>query len=275
MALRILSILVLSLFLSLFLGWSPVVSAAEGPWASAGEVRTEMGFIHYRTAGKGQPLILLHGYFGQGGQWSKYVDVFGKHFTVIAPDLPGHGLSANTSENFDPELVASAMWRLLDELGYARVSGIGYSAGGMTLLAMATQQPRRIHAMVLAASAASVRSAPPQRWEDLPRGFQSDMLRNHPGGVDQVRKLLATHTIPSVDSLAQQPLRVPTLMVVGDRDESFPLPLVLATYEQLEHGRLWVIPNLGHELFWAEWGGDRTLESQFPDRVLDFFAEPY
>ena len=55
--------------------------------------------------------------------------------------------------------------------------------GGMILLEMANQQPDRIDAMILTASAHRGEGAPPDdQFEDLPEGYQNDLLRNHPGG---------------------------------------------------------------------------------------------
>ena len=101
------------------------------------------------------------------------------------------------------------------------------------------------------------------------------MLRNHPRGVKQVEKLLGTHLIPDINPERLRGLRVPALFVVGDSDASFPVSVVNETHELLEHGKLWIIPEVGHPLFWTEWGGDRKLERDFPVRVLDFIAEPY
>ncbi len=252
-------------------GLFPICCPAD--WKSEGDVRTKWGNLHYRTAGSGQPLLLLHGYFGQGGQWQKYLEAFSSDFTLIAVDLPGHGKSTNLADGFDTNKAASSMWELLDQLGYGKVSAIGYSAGGMTLLAMAIQQPERLRAMVVSASAHQAAGSPgPGNWEDLPPAFQADMLRNHPGGIPQIKKLIANHDIPQVDLKRLSGTGVPTLFVVGDRDEAFPLETVLKTYRVMEHAKLWVFPGIGHELFWSEWGGSKELEREFPIKVREFFV---
>lgn len=61
--------------------------------------------------------------------------------------------------------------------------------GGMILLEMANQQPDRIDAMILTASAHRGEGAPPDdQFEDLPEGYQNDLLRNHPGGAPANQK---------------------------------------------------------------------------------------
>lgn len=259
----------------LLVGFLPLVGLCDSDgWDSEGDVSTSWGNIHYRTAGSGPPLLLLHGYFGQGGQWQKYREAFSADFQIIAIDLPGHGQSSHLTDGYDTRQAAIAMWELLDHLGHRKISAIGYSAGGMTLLEMAVQQPDRVHAAILAASAHQVVGTLDRGgWEDLPPAFQADMLRNHPGGVPQVKKLMASHHIPAIDLKRLSQISVPVLFVVGDRDESFPLATVLQTYQAMQHSELWVFPGLGHELFWSEWGGSKVLEKEFPEKARAFISE--
>ena len=100
--------------------------------------------------GGGEPLLLLHGGTGIGGDW-KLVFTGGDPdgFRVIVPDLRGHGRSTNPSRVFTFRQAAHDMFALLDRLGIPRVKAIGLSMGAKTLLHMATQQPARIEAMVL------------------------------------------------------------------------------------------------------------------------------
>ena len=234
--------------------------------------------LHYRVSGEGPPLLLLHGFTGAGFQWGKYVDRFSKDYTVIAPDLPGHGRSSNPLDHFSLRETAKAMLQLLDELGHERVKGIGYSAGGMVLLHMANEQPERLEAMILTASAHRVAGEPlGAAFEDLPEGYQNDLWRNHPGGLPQIRKVLSDQAtladtglnrLISIDQLAEIPVR--TLILCGDRDEIFTLPVISELYEALPHAKLWIAPGSGHPLYWPEWGGSRFLEELFPKVALRF-----
>ena len=49
--------------------------------------------LYYRMAGSGPPLLLLHGRTGSGQIWMPHLDALGERYTVIVPDLPGHGRS--------------------------------------------------------------------------------------------------------------------------------------------------------------------------------------
>ena len=263
---------VLLLFLLPFTVGSSIFAAS--PWDTEGTYPTPWGELGYRIAGDGPPLLLLHGYFGQGRQWEPFLEAFSAHYTVIAPDLLGHGTSTITGENFEVAASAEALWQLLDALALSEIRAVGYSAGGMTLLQMAALRPTAIEAMILTSSAHVLEAAPPRpAWETMPPSFQADMLRNHPRGVPQIKKLISMALVETLEDHDLAPVKTKTLLLAGDRDEVFPVPSVLQTYQALPNAQLWIVPNLGHALFWP-WGGRDALAEAFPARALQFFSEP-
>jgi len=148
------------------------LKAQAADWDSGGTVRTSGGELHYRVSGIGKPLLLLHGYSGYGGQWRIFLDEFVDDYKVIAVDLPSHGQSSKLGSSFIVADAARDVWQLMDHLQVKEINGVGYSAGGMTLLQMALLDPSRVHSMVLAASAFTVledRSV--EQFEKLPGGF--------------------------------------------------------------------------------------------------------
>ena len=108
--------------------------------------------LYYEIHGKGEPLLLLHGYSGSGRSWRPFVEELSKRYQVILPDLRGHGRSTNPSGKFTHRQAALDMYSLLDHLGIRRFRAMGTSTGGMTLVHMATQQPSRPQALVLVAA---------------------------------------------------------------------------------------------------------------------------
>jgi pimeloyl-ACP methyl ester carboxylesterase len=224
-------------------------------------------------AGAGKPLLLLHGYSGYGDQWRSFLTEFLDDYRVIAVDLPGHGQSAKLGSHFIVADAATGVWELLDQLGIKQIRGIGYSAGGMTLLQMALIEPARVQAMVLAASAYSIpKESPRQQFEQLPAGYQQDLMRNHNGDMTKISAMLGAKFHADMNLADLKHLQTPTLLLAGDRDESFPLPVVAATYSALPAAQLWIAPGIGHALFWP-WGGSQPLAKQWPTEVLRFFRE--
>ena len=109
--------------------------------------------MYYETIGQGQPLLLLHGFTQTGTVWEPIKGELASGFQLIIPDLRGHGSSTNPSGKFTHRQAALDIFALLNHLELERVQAMGISAGGMTLLHMATQQPDRIDAMVLIGAA--------------------------------------------------------------------------------------------------------------------------
>lgn len=238
--------------------------------------------LHYRIAGNGPPLLLLHGFTGSGAWWDSLLTHFATDYTTIVPDLPGHGHSEGRSGPYRFDAVARDLHALMDELGLGRFRAIGYSGGGIALLHMATQRPRRIDAMaVISATHVPARTnilAFPH-FQDHPSQVREYWLKIHPGGEVQVRQLVtAFHELGAIveelhissDELSA--VESETLLIVGDRDALVPLCVVMEMYQALPHAALWVIPDQGHSAIWPNWGGSAQAASIFPTVVKQFLG---
>jgi pimeloyl-ACP methyl ester carboxylesterase len=215
--------------------------------------------LYYEERGGGEPLLLLHGGTGIGGDWNL---VFTRGdpdgFRLIVPDLRGHGRSTNPALTFTFRQAARDMFALLDHLGIQRVKAIGLSMGAKTLLHMATQQPGRVDAMVLVSATpyfpAQVRAAMAQLSVDAfsDADWAAQRLR-HVHGDDQIRMLFDQMRAlkDSYDDMAFTPpllatISARTLIVHGDRDPLYPVELGLEMYRAIPSSALWVVPNGGH-----------------------------
>src|SRR5215510_14099907 len=63
--------------------------------------------IHYVIGGTGEPLVLIHGFGQNWYMWNRLLPEFSKHFTVIAPDLPGLGESGKPDSGYDKKTLAT------------------------------------------------------------------------------------------------------------------------------------------------------------------------
>ncbi|NBB92529.1 MAG: alpha/beta fold hydrolase [Gammaproteobacteria bacterium] len=105
---------------------------------------------HLLEGGHGEPLVLLHGFNGDAYHFARVSRALGKHFRVIAPDLPGFGQTRFDSElEFDVESQARRVLDLLDELGIDRFYLGGSSMGGYVACALARLAPGRVRALWL------------------------------------------------------------------------------------------------------------------------------
>lgn len=212
----------------------------------------------YRESGRGEPLLLLHGFTGCGDDW-KYVfaEPLAGH-RVITPDLPGHGRSPNPRNDFKFADVSRDVFALLDHLGIDRVKAIGMSAGANTLLHMATGQPQRVIAMIHVSGTL--------RFPDQARAIMktmteegrsqaewAEMRGRHHLGDDQIRALWR-HAREFADdrddmnftAMTLSTIAARTLIVHGDRDPLYPVEQAVELYRGIPNSLLWVVPGGGH-----------------------------
>lgn len=105
---------------------------------------------HILEGGHGEPLVLLHGFNGDAYHFTGVSRALGKHFRVLAPDLPGFGETRfDTELDYDVDAQASRVLALLDELGIERFYLGGSSMGGYVACALARRAPERVRALWL------------------------------------------------------------------------------------------------------------------------------
>ena len=105
--------------------------------------------LTYRIGGKGPLVLLIHGMAGSATTWKHVMPALSEHFTVLAPDLPGHGASDKTKGDYSLGAVASTLRDLIVALGYKRATVVGQSYGGGIALQFAYQYPERCERLVL------------------------------------------------------------------------------------------------------------------------------
>ena len=105
--------------------------------------------LHYLFAGKGEPVILLHGYAQNSHMWRPLIVELAKTHTVIAPDLRGFGQSSKPPAGYDKKTMAQDIHRLATSLGYRRATVVGHDIGLMVAYAYAAQFPTEVDRIVL------------------------------------------------------------------------------------------------------------------------------
>jgi pimeloyl-ACP methyl ester carboxylesterase len=116
--------------------------------------------IAYRTAGRGPVVVLVHGMAGSALTWRHAMPALAEHYTVVAPDLLGHGESAKPRGDYSLGAHASLLRDLLNALGHERATFVGQSLGGGIVLQFAYQFPERCGSFSSAAAVSAPRSTP-------------------------------------------------------------------------------------------------------------------
>ncbi len=107
--------------------------------------------VHYRIAGEGPPVILLHQSPRNSAELVPLMRILAHHFLVIAPDTPGYGQSgpvAPSPSEPDIDVFADAVIALLDALGLDRAALFGSHTGAIIAVRVASRYPDRISALV-------------------------------------------------------------------------------------------------------------------------------
>ena len=232
--------------------------------------------LHWEETGEGEPLLWLHGGMGAGADWKYIFEDPPEGYRLIAPDLRGHGATANPSGAFTFRQCALDVLALLRHLGIPRIKAIGLSGGGITLLHVATLQPSAVESMV-------VISAPPyfppearvtmRQFSETAIG-EAEMARmrqRHKYGDAQLRQLfsMARGFADSYDDVNFTPpylstIAAETLIVFGDRDPLYPVSLAIELRRAIPRSYLWVVPNGGHGPVFG------NLAPQFRETALAF-----
>lgn len=250
---------------------------AASRFVDAGGVRW-----HVQIAGDGPPLLLLHGTGAATHSWRDLIPLLAKHFTVVAPDLPGHGFTASGAKALPA--MAKAVAGLLGELDLKPNIIVGHSAGvaiGLRMVLDAMVESKAVVGLSPAllpfpglaaklfptmAKLLFVNPFAPHIFAGIARGpgeVARFMLRStgskiDVAGIDGYAKLFGkpghiAGTIAMMASWDLEPLKrdlpglkVPLLLIHGDGDTAIPLAKAREAAMLVPGARLEVLSGLGH-----------------------------
>jgi pimeloyl-ACP methyl ester carboxylesterase len=184
--------------------------------------------IYYEVYGKGEPLLLLHGYTWSSKSWLPYISDFADEYEVYLVDLKGHGKSGNFYEKISLRSAASDIDALSRYLKLENINAIGYSYGGEVLFQLALLHPGLIKSMISIGSCGSWSS------KDFPDVAEYLSYKN-----------IMFYDI-TISEEEMKSIQTKTLIVVGDQDEAISYECVLSAKKNLPNSFLWIVPNTGH-----------------------------
>jgi pimeloyl-ACP methyl ester carboxylesterase len=223
--------------------------------------------LSYREQGAGAPLVLAHGFTGTGAGWAAVAAALADRYRVLVPDLRGHGRSTGAPETIRSPQFADDLIALLDHLGLERAHFVGHSDGATALLFVGTAHLERVATLTLVGGGYAVddrlRTYGRGRlaaWAADPAWIEGQRQRHDAAnGADHWRVLLG-RLDALFDGQDALPLRLadlaavarPVLVLHGDRDPWYPLPVATRLYETLPRAELAVLPAVGHALPWEQ-----------------------
>ncbi len=249
--------------------------------------------LYYEVYGQGPWVVFAHGAGGNHLSWWQQVPAFAQRYTCLVFDHRGFGLSRDGCSEVDPACFVADLEGLLDQLGIPEVRLVGQSMGGFTCLGYTLRHPERVRALVMANSLAGMRRAVWQaadeearriaweRWEERQRhtprrALGRQFVAAHPRLAFLYRQIAALnpprppdlprrYPVLDPDGAALRRLPVPVLFIAGEEDDLFPPALVAVAQRLVPHGRLLVVPQAGHSVYFER-------PDVFNRAVLEFFA---
>jgi pimeloyl-ACP methyl ester carboxylesterase len=258
--------------------------------------------LHYQVHGTGTPLVLAHGYGATLDMWAGQIGPFSERCQVVVYDTRGHGRTEVPRgwSSYTLDDYVEDQRQLMDHLGIDTAYIGGLSMGGAIALRFALTYPERLKALLLCDTSArnwALRGdGTPQRGlgaaarrfvflDVVPLSFalarylpleRLAQYRNAPEGVTSYIRNLRSHTaaglrgawhaLMGAEDLESRlgEIRVPTLIIVGDRD-----PL-LAPSRIMERG----IPGSRFVLIRGSSHGTAGMQPEaFNEAVLSFLAD--
>lgn len=235
--------------------------------------------VHYREAGTGSPVLLIHGFGGSTFSFRHLLPVLARTFRVIALDLQGFGYSDRPPDaDYSETAAARLVHDFMEAIGIERAALIGHQMGGSIALRVVATWPEKVERLVLVASGAdwtrprrgtarimrpflplvaAFTFQTPRLRKRLLRGavYDADFLTDEVlqgyflpfrirGSMRALSKMMLDRTKDGPIPLAQ--ISQPVLLLWGSDDRWLPLEHARRLQENLPNARLEVIPRSGH-----------------------------
>lgn len=224
---------------------------------------------------EGAPVVMLSHSLGSSRvMWAPQIEALATRYRVLAYDTRGHGESDVPAGPYTlAELVADAV-ALLDALSIEAVHFVGLSMGGMIAQGLALAHPERLLSLALCSTSAQMPAAAQAAIQEridtartagmaallpgtLARWFTPDYLQRNPPMLETIRRQFlatpvegyigCTEAIRRLDHLERLGvIRLPTLVIVGEKDPGTPLAASEAIHAAIPGSRLAVIPRMLH-----------------------------
>lgn len=235
--------------------------------------RPEINVVRCGPRG-GYPVVLLHSVGLDLSYWDRQIDALNVEHDVVALDLPGHGRSPGTPEEWTLDHATATVAQVIRDVDAGPAHIVGLSVGGMIAQALALAEPNLIRSLVLIDTSATFddagrdgmrKRAALSRSDGMPAVLQSTIERwftpqtvaTRPDIIDRVTKTLLRddplihaamwRMIAELNFVADlHCIRCPTMILVGEYDPSSPPSAARQIRDSIAGSTMHVIPNCAH-----------------------------
>ena len=250
--------------------------------------------VYFEVYGKGDAVVLSHGYGGCHASWYQQVMAFAPRYRVVTWDQRGFGRSTNRHQHAGPATAAADLGALLDQLEIERAHLVGQSMGGWAVMGLALEHPERVASLVFSGSIAGIYTPSIARSYDEVRRARAagPPLGHHPPGHHPAlgrqlarRDLAQAFLYEQIASVAPPPpgevldllrataypherlrrLEIPALFIVGEEDSIFPPESIREAATLLPLSRVVEVAGAGHSPYFE-------TPRRFNETVAEFWG---
>jgi pimeloyl-ACP methyl ester carboxylesterase len=224
---------------------------------SSGYVVNDGARIYYATFGRGPPVILLHGGFGNTEVWGNQIPALLHEggYQVIAIDSRGHGRSSRDARPLTYELMASDVVAVMDHLILPKAAVVGWSDGAIVGLVLAIHNPDRLtRVFAFAANMDPSGVKPDADSNPLFARFIAQTARDYtalsptPTQFPEFNKAIERmwDTEPNYKAADLAHIRTPVAIVDGDHDEAIKREHTDYLARGIPYAKLIILPGTSH-----------------------------
>lgn len=129
------------------------------------KLQTKGAIVNYEVTGSGDPLVLIHGAGDNLRAWYGQAPEFSKQYSVITPDIRGHGETVVTDGDYSLGASVEDVYQLIKSLGLDRVAVLGYSMGGGIVVDLTLKHPEVVRALVISNSGGGLGPQPTEEQQ--------------------------------------------------------------------------------------------------------------
>lgn len=259
-------------------------------------IKIREGEIVYYDRGKGELIILLHGYLETSQVWDEFINGLSEQYRTIAIDLPGHGDSSVFGREHSMDLMADAVKNVMDAEGLDKAMLTGHSMGGYVALAFVEKYPQRLHGYclfhshpfadteeIIANRKREIKIVESGKKDiiypvNIPRMFADFNVEKFRGAVERNKDIASGISeegiIAVLNGMISRPSRlhvlekgeVPLLFILGEHDNYIPCKEVKDRIKMPAKGEILVLEKSGHMGFVEE--RDKSLRA-----IMNFYQK--
>lgn len=226
--------------------------------------------LYYERYGDGEPVVFSHGWLDDCSVWDEQASMLAATHAVVLYDLRGHGRSEKPRGDYSVLTLADDLNGLIQALELEKVTLVGFSLGGMVSLLFTLQNPGKVSKLVLVGATAKM----PWRAHLLGalmrlvghRTLLKTILvkfRFHRPSKNTIDAFMSKAILVPQDVARTcftgftnrydirnrvSDIRVPTLIVVGEKDRGTPIACSRYLNTAIDGSELRIIPDSGHEV---------------------------